>query len=328
MKSFQDVLKALNLTENIVAKVVSLLLSVALWGYLASSKTGEISFRIPIITSNLPENMLVTDISNKSLIAVVQGRKEYLKNVNVKNIKAVVNLSKPVVGKALDYPVEIIKNEIPVSIKVIVKKKTVKILVERKIAKNVAIIPRIIGKVTEGRVIGKYSVDPETIIIKGPRALVSEINHIYTKNISVDGMLEDIDRIVELEKDPDTNVIYSETKVRVTIPIIDYGNLLSLNVPVKLLKQSNLYRYNIVNRSVKVYIKVVGKKRVLPEDISVTVDVSPARLKKELKNIGEEPVTVKLPVSAGFVDLKEGMEIIVIVPETVEVKVSKKTQKE
>ncbi len=324
MKSFQDILKFLNLTENFTAKVASLLLSVALWAYLANSKTGDISFRIPIITSNLPDNMVVTDISNKSVIAVLQGRKEYLKNVNVKSIRAVVNLSKPVVGKALDYPVEIIKNEVPVSIKVIVKKKTVNILVEKKIAKNVAVIPRIIGKVTEGRVIGKYSVDPETIIIKGSKSIVSGINHIYTKNISVDGMLEDIDRIVELEKDPETNVIYSETKVRVTIPIIDYGNLLSLSVPVKLLKQGNQYRYEVVNSRVKVYIKIVGKKRVFPEDISVTVDVSPARLKKEMKNIGEEAVTVKLPVTAGFVNLREGMEIITIVPETVEVKISKK----
>jgi hypothetical protein len=326
MKSFQDILKALNLTENIAAKVMSLLLSIALWAYLANSKTGDISFRIPIATSNLPDNMVVTEISNKSVIAVLQGRKEYLKNVNVKNIKAVVNLSKPVVGKALDYPVEIVKNEVPVSIKVIVKKKTVNILVERKIAKNVAVIPRIIGKVTEGRVIGKYSVDPETIIIKGSKSLISDINHIYTKNISVDGMLEDIDRIVELEKDPDTNIIYSETKVRVTIPIIDYGNLLSLNVPVKLLKQSNLYQYEVVNSSVKVYIQIVGNKRVYPEDIAVTLDVSPERIKKEVKKIGEEPVSVKLPVTAGFVKLKEGAEVITIVPEMVEVKISKKSQ--
>lgn len=326
MKSYQDILKALNLTENFAAKVASLLLSIALWAYLANSKKGDIRFRIPIVISNLPENMVVTKISNKSVIAVLQGRKEYLKNVNVKSIKAVVNLKKPVIGKALDYPVEIIKNEVPVSIKVIVKKKTVNILVERKIAKNVAVIPRIIGKVTEGRVIGKYSVDPETIIIKGSKSIVSDINHIYTKNISVDGMFEDIDRIVELEKDLDPNVIFSETKVRVTIPIIDYGNLLSLNVPVKLLKKSNAYSYELLNNKVKVYIKTIGKKKVFPENIAVTVDVSPARLKKEVKNIGEEPVSVKLPVSANFVNLKEGMEIITIVPETVEVKVKKKKQ--
>ncbi len=326
MKSLQEILKTLKLTENIIAKGASLLLSIALWGYLANSKTGEISFRIPIVTSNLPDNMVVTNISNKSVIAVLEGRKEYLKNVNVKNIKAVVNLSKPILGKALDYPVEIIKSEVPVSIKVNIKNKTVKILVEKMIAKNVAIIPRIIGKVTEGRVIGKYSVDPETILIKGSKSVVSEINHIYTKNISVDGMLEDIDRIVELETDPDVNIVYSETKVRVTIPIIDYGNLFSLNVPVKLLNKNKLYNHEVVNKSVKVYIKIVGQRRVGSEEISVTVDVSPARLKNLVKNIGEEPVKVKLPVSVGFINNREGAEIITVVPESVEIKISKKPQ--
>jgi hypothetical protein len=91
MRRFLERLKALFSTRDFLPKMVCLALSIVLWAYISESKVGELTFRVPVVYRNLPTNTMVSFIADKTVPVIIRGRKEDLKNLQVKNIRAIVD---------------------------------------------------------------------------------------------------------------------------------------------------------------------------------------------------------------------------------------------
>ena len=308
--------------QNLAPRAFSLLLAVILWAYISDSKTGELKFKIPVSYENLPANMTVSYVSHKNIIATLQGKNEHLKNIQIKNIRAVVDLTKPEVGKTKKYSVRMVKKEIPENIKIDFDRKVVDITVEMVVYQKVRVMPKVFGNVNKDFFVGKILVEPEFILAEGPRSVVENIKTVFTRDISIAGAGENIIKDVELNLSNYKGVSFSEQSVRVKIPIIKYGNLYRLEVPIVIRNATGKYSYTLSVSAVKVYVKTTDKRRLVVDDIDASIDMSREKPEKLLK--GKNAVEKVYPVRTLFKNNSVTADIISIAPERVKVKIEKK----
>ena len=187
--------------KNLLPKAVCLLLSIMLWALISRSQSTMMRLRVPIETKNLSSQLTVAQMSNKYVFVNFKGKREYLSNLNLKNVKAYIDLSEPQIGEFKNYQIQFTRQRIPESIQITPSLKDVNAKVERIREKWVKVIPRIVGSVNPGRMIGKWSVNPEYVFVSGAASVVKNLNYLYTDDISIeneDGVLE---RKVELVLD-------------------------------------------------------------------------------------------------------------------------------
>ena len=87
--------------RDFLAKAACLLLAVILWGYIASGKTDKLRYRMPLQVRNVPSTLAVSGMSDRTAVLVLEGRKEHLKSVNMKNINAYVSLDNAVPARRI-----------------------------------------------------------------------------------------------------------------------------------------------------------------------------------------------------------------------------------
>ena len=150
-------------------------------------------------------------------------------NVNVKSIKAIVNLEHPAIGVNQNYPIEIIKDEIPENIDLSLSTNEVNLIIERKIYKRVRIKTNIVDKVKEGYILGQIKIIPDSIIINGPESQVKSIDFVRTNSISIENETGRIVKEISIDKTDMSNLEMDISNVRIIIPIIEFLSILSDN---------------------------------------------------------------------------------------------------
>lgn len=279
IKSIKDRLQEITGEKRLFAKIVSIFLAVALWAFITSSKTGTVRFKVPIKERNLPAYAVISEMSKNFVIVSFEGRKDNIKNVNIKNINAYVDLRKAKIGKKEKYKILIEKQQMPEGIHISLSHRHVDIFVERKLEKRIFVIARKIGNVKKGYVMGRIRVVPETVKISGPRKEVDKINYIYTDEFSIEGEDSPIEKIVPLSNDSKNKFILHETNVKVFIPIIEYKHLDEINVAIAIKNSKKGYSYKLSENSIVVYYKTEGDINIREYPISsnffdVSVDVA------------------------------------------------------
>ncbi len=322
-KSIEDKIRKIPVKKETAAKVISLLLSVALWAYISSTRMSEIKFKLPVETRNLPASMTVSDMPDRNLIVVLEGKKEFMKNVSSKNIKLFVNLENSVPGEAKEYPVQFMKYELPEGVSVSLPKSEIKITSEKIIEKRVRVIPKISGSLKSGNIIGKITVTPEFVLVRGAKSSVKDINYIYTEDISIEDETGEIVKEVELARENLKELSVNETTIHVVIPIINYGDLYSLDVPIIIKNMDKNYKYMLENPTIKVYMKSSDKKGILPGDIEASVDAGLMQLKS---TAGTDRMKVSQDLAASVKIKKYGdsIQVVSVTPEKINLKAEKK----
>ncbi|HPI89269.1 MAG TPA: CdaR family protein [Spirochaetota bacterium] len=310
--------------KDFLAKVVCLALAMFLWAYISSTKTSELKFKVPLEIINLPAYLTIAEMPEKTIELTIEGKKELVKAVSTRSVRAVVDLKKPRVNISARYPVEIIRTQIPESITLTSGVKKISLTVERKIEKRVRVIPKIVGNVPEGYVIGKYSVEPEFIMISGARSLVENTESLFTSNISIEGETDQIVREVEINRDNLTNIDTSENEVKVTIPLLQYSSLLSMELPITIRNMKKNFRYTLKKDKITLYLKTPGNVKITPELFVVYVDAGTIDLKNYKQNPKGFRKVEEIGINVLFKDEIDEVEIVSHTPQKVMVKVTAK----
>ncbi len=312
MNRFIEKVKAAAAKYDLVPKIVCFLIALGLWGYISESSVGEEKFRIPLNMENLPKNMTVYKVSNKYISVLVQGRKEQLKTVQLKNLRAVVNLQNCRPGSAL-YPVQIQRTDIPETIKVEPVQSQVDVTVEMMSVKKVPVIISISGSPAEGYYAGAASVKPDFVEIRGAGSVLDKIDKIPTADISVSGASRDMVLETGLRLDRLSSVEVSDTSVQVMIPVGKDGSIYEVKVPVSVEKQPSWCELVQADDSL-VTVNLRGMFDDAAADfLDVRADVS--GLESAENHAGKKEI--RLPVKAVWKKQPEGLEIISVSPEDV-----------
>ena len=299
--------------ENILARIICLLIACAMWVYVMTDQNPivERSVEVHLQQNNLPNNMMVFNAPDKILVRVRGSRTQVMADNLDKQISASINLKNITEGQqSLPITVTYAGGEV-----VTVTPKEVSIYVDTVSEKKVPVTTRIVGAVSSDMTIGTSVITPPEVTLRGATHRIDKVNKVVAPIDVTDhtGSFEAESDLVAVSDDgydiPNMRIIPERVMVQATM----VSQMLSTNVPVKLVMTGELPKGIVVT-----------KTEILPESIRIT---APPSVLKELKEVKTKPMDIsKLDgsvVSAVELDLPEK-----IIPElrTVQVRISVERQ--
>ncbi len=273
MKRYIEILAEIIKNKSIVPKLVSILLAVILWAYITSAKSGDVRFKLPVTYTGLDEKYIVSKVSHKFVMVEVSGNKDDLKNISSKNIKLLVDLSKSIPGESKPFAIQYQKIDFTDDLKIGLYPEEVKVFIEKKIERNVKIIPRYTGFPEKGFMTGNLKVNPEYVRIAGPGSVINNIGAVYTENIAVDSKNAMFRQDVKLVSISNDQLQYSVSKVNVTVPVFNVSEVTSYEIPVAVKNKKRGLNYIFNLNRVKVNVVVSGNKNIGEHSFSAYIDV-------------------------------------------------------
>jgi hypothetical protein len=310
--------------KDFLAKGVCLLLAVILWAFIVTGKTEKLRFKIPIMVKNLPSDLAISGMSERYASIVLEGRKEDLKSVNIKNIKAMINMANAEAGEPRTYQIQIDK-QLPEDISISPASSDVSVTVDQKENKWITVVPSIAGTVPKGKIIIDKTVVPERVRISGPKSVVNDAESVDTEDVSVDNESSDIQRQTGLKTEKYKDVAFSENTVTVKVMITDLKDLAVVNASVKARNGNKDYDYEIKDHDVAVYVRLRNNLAVATDDVEAYIDLGRLNVKKLFGNDKKISAVQEMPIAVRGINITMA-DIISIMPKKTQVKISRKPE--
>ena len=326
MKDFFFKIPEIIREKEILAKGICFFLAIAAYMYVINTKTGTISFEIPIEIKKLPDDLVIAKMPKKTVSVKLHGNKDYLKNV--KDITAFINLQKATRGKK-KYLIHIKKKHIPEKVSIKLSHKYANIVIEKKSYQKIRIIPKFTGDIPISHKMGNHVVKPEYVYISGPNSVVKKIKYLYTESIQLKKQKNYFEKDIEINNSAYPSISISESNVRVYVPIYSKKDLLAIKIPIVIINKNNEYNYEIITKNSVVYVKSTDDTVLSPDKterivkaINVSADIS--ILSPKIFNNKKKIVETFIPLSMNYQNNIEKLEIISIEPKSIKIKISKK----
>jgi YbbR domain-containing protein len=227
--------------EHLGLKLISLFLGFALWYAVAREQEAEFSLAIPIELRDLPEGLEVIEESVQQVEVRLRGPAEILRRLTSQDVNIGVELGDAEPGERTAYltPREV---SAPFGARVMrVTPTSVRIVLDRTVARTVDVIPRVVGSPAEGFELRHIGLSPEKIDVVGPASHVSGLEQVTTEPVSVDGLREPYSRMVRIELDPLVR-IERELNVALALDVREEHGRRELSVAVKGLPEDRAAR--------------------------------------------------------------------------------------
>lgn len=208
-------MKADIITKNVWLKLASLGLAVVLWFFVILSARSGISFDIPVMYINIPQDLDLADIP-KSVSVTVEGQERILKRLKSSDIDAVVDLHEAKEGKNY-YALTSENFTLPETLEITsIEPQMLALTLEKHFKKTVPVQPSILGVPAPGYAIFDIRVVPGELALEGAKEAVSRIVNVKTEPIEISGVNSDIRYKAKLEL-PNSGVRSGVQKVDVYI---------------------------------------------------------------------------------------------------------------
>ena len=175
------------LRENLHVKAFCLLIAILIYVF---HQVSIVESKVLVIPLNVVENGAVLNVGElpSSITIKVRTDVNNISHILNSDIKATVNLDNIQFPGDYEVPVSInISNKLKEMdpLEISVKPEIVKVSVERKAVKYVAVEPSIVGEVAYGYTIDKIEVDPSFVQVRGPESVLKYLNTIPTTSVNV-----------------------------------------------------------------------------------------------------------------------------------------------
>lgn len=254
MISFLDKYKMLIKQYDLLPKLLSILLAVILWANLQNSQIDEITYHIYPEIKNLSHDLIVLEDIHKIRITL-RGKKEYIKSINVSNIKLYIDLSKPVVGQRHEYIVRIQHAELLTNIEYFLEKDKLELTICKIKNKIIPVEPVIIGELDPQYKRGNILVEPQLVQISGPDIIVDAVKNLKTYPFNIDKETQTLHVPVHVNIKEYSKLVVVPDIVKLTIPIVSLNNLIHFTIPIEIRNRRNDLNYELKKKKVEIYIK-------------------------------------------------------------------------
>lgn len=322
MNRYLETIRNLIREKNIIPKLLSIILAVGFWAYISSIETGSLRFKVPVTYINLDPGLSVSKISAKHIVVDIRGSREELKNVSVRNLKLFIDLANAEPGVSSTYRVQDQKGEIPEGFKVEYEPEKISVTVEKKIFKNVRVIPKYSGSVQKGFVVGRLRSNPEYVRISGPADIISKITAVYTENISIDDRKSTVKEVVKIEKLDDYELELEVQKVSVIVPVLANTGIQQVDVPLIIKNHKKGFSYSLSAGSVR--LNFVSSNGNIPDEKLFSAYIDALEIDfSDTDFAGRQSITKTADVQVKGIDEDDDNGIIQVTPLTVNVQITK-----
>jgi YbbR domain-containing protein len=208
-----------NKPENWILKVVSLCLAIMLWYFVVGEDQVDINMQVPIEIINLPKSLIISNQYKGDIDVSVRGPRSMIQDLRNRNITRPVDLSTAQPGTI------VIKNDeesIPFPRGISVQRlqpTNITLQLDQLIQKTIPIEPVTEGKPAKGHELQKIYLDPDQLLISGPKAILDKEHKIKTYVINLEGLNHTTAIQVHLNLDPDLFQLLGETVVSARIEV-------------------------------------------------------------------------------------------------------------
>ncbi len=291
--------------KNLWTKVGALVLALLVWLHVATDKTYEVNYQVPLIVEHLPPNLTLVQPPPPKAKIKIRAKGKNLIGLYFQKLKVSLDLEGAKPGK-LDYKLS------PQDVKVstgalthrveILSPHILKLRVDKYVSKKVDVISQVEAKPAPGFLqIGKITLTPTEVMISGPSREVRRITSVKTEKLDLLEVKTPISQVVKLIP-PLPHLEILPPSVSVFVDIQREVTRQIRGVPLQLTH----FPSGKGLEPDKVDLTVIGGEKLIevlqPEDIKATVDYRQIWIK------GRENLTAKI-------DLPANIKLIRVIPE-------------
>jgi len=208
-----------HLFDNAGLKALSLLLAVVLWFVVAGEKTAEIGLEVPVELRNLPENLEVVGDAVNTVEVRLRATPAIVRQIERQDVSLRIDLDGLEAGEHFFHLTEAAVRR-PFGVTVVkLSPASITLQLERTLTRELPVEARVVGTPAVGYAVVEVQVEPETVLISGPRTRVAALASVYTEAISAEGAQASITKVVTIGI-PDPLVrLQGDPRVKVTVVV-------------------------------------------------------------------------------------------------------------
>lgn len=176
--------------KNWVLKLVSLFFALFLWYFVVGEDKVDMNVTLPVEIVNLPRDLIISNQYKKQIEVTISGQRSLIRGMTEQHISRSIDLSKAEPGTV------VIQNNVdsislPRGLSILrVQPPTLTLLLDRLIQKELPISPVLVGKVNKDFTLDSVTVDPQTLEISGPQAILDNEQELKTIPVNISGLKE------------------------------------------------------------------------------------------------------------------------------------------
>lgn len=205
--------------KNWLLKVISLCLAIMLWYFVVGEDQVDMTIQVPIEVINLPNSLTISNQFKKNIEVSVRGPRSMIQDLKNRNISRPVDLSDAQPGTI------VIKNDdksipFPKGITVLrLQPANITLLLDKLVQKTFPIEPVTEGEVAKGYELKKLYLDPDQLVISGPKSIIDKDIALKTYVINLDGLDRSTTLQVHVNLDQNFLDLIGETVVTAVLEV-------------------------------------------------------------------------------------------------------------
>jgi len=175
------------LTNNILLKLLSLLVAIGVWMWVTGEEKLEFTFPAPLVLQNLPVRVALAASPPDQVMVRLRAPEALLKRLAAGDIDTRIDLAGLGTGEHL-FPLTADRVRVPFGAEVLkATPESVSLLLEARVVRQVPVEARLEGQPAAGMEVARVVVDPPRVAVEGPERAVSAIRHVSTERLTLEG---------------------------------------------------------------------------------------------------------------------------------------------
>ncbi|MDH4316787.1 MAG: CdaR family protein [Desulfobulbaceae bacterium] len=299
-------------SKDLLLKGISLGMAVLLWYFVVGEDQVDMNIKVPIEIINLPSNLVISNQFKKDIEVTLRGPRSLISDLKNRNITIPVDLSDKKAGTA------VVKNDpqkipLPSGITILRLQPTNITLTLDELAQKLLVIePQTHGDPATGYILKKISLEPDHLVISGPKSVLDMEESLKTYIIDLDGLNHSTSLQVHLDLPPVLIEMIGETVVTADIEVDEkFVERVISNIPVNV-RDSEL---PIKVRPGKVSVRALIAENLLRDT------PEPTMLFRAFITVDKLKEEIEVPVSVNGVSVPghSAIKVLSIEPENVRV---------
>jgi YbbR domain-containing protein len=165
--------------------LATFLLVATVWGIYSGKQLSLISITTPIDFRNIPENLVLMNASTEKVEVQITGRRRLVSGLQPEQVEAFLDLKGITFGV---HPLVLNQEsiELPLGLEVVrLTPPTVRVEMEQRVEKRVAVTPKLEGSPPAGYEIDKVNVKPESVKVSGALSILQATSSLFTEPIDL-----------------------------------------------------------------------------------------------------------------------------------------------
>ncbi|MCI5150129.1 MAG: hypothetical protein D3916_12195, partial [Candidatus Electrothrix sp. MAN1_4] len=207
--------------KNLLLRLVSLALGILVWFVAVGTDQMDVSMRIPIEVLNLPKNLVIYNQYQKEISVTLRGPRGIIQEVRNRPPSLSLDLSKAE-PDTIVLNTETLSLPLPSGISIIrMQPASITLSIDKLLERQIPIIAMTEGDVAEGYILKGVSLNPDKILVAGPKSVITQEQTLKTYVINLKGLNHSTTLPVHLDLTPEFIELMGETTVVAKLTVVD-----------------------------------------------------------------------------------------------------------